>query len=231
VALAAARQWRAFASAVATAGIFVGISIVVFGIDVWAALPRELVAQTGEVLLAAGNDDPAAEWGYIQTVYGVVRSLNGGAALAWLLQGVTTSGAAIIVWLVWRSPVRYSLKAASLTAGALIATPYAFAYDMAAIAVPAAFLASDQMRHGFLRGEQAMLMALFGASLAVLVAFGDRPGGITFGSTPIGPLVMMMLLGVILRRVCWCAGTRWFPHQGGCRATQRQSRAYGLTTP
>ena len=214
LALAAARQWRAFASAVATAGIFVGISIVVFGIDVWAALPRELVAQTGEVLLAAGNDDPAAEWGYIQTVYGVIRNLNGGAALAWLLQGVTTSGAAIIVWLVWRSPVRYSLKAATLAAGALIATPYAFAYDMAAIAVPAAFLASDQMRHGFLRGEQAMLMALFGASLAVLVAFGDRPGGITFGSTPIGPLVMMTLLGVILRRVCCCLDTRWLSLKG-----------------
>ena len=212
VALAAARQWRAFASAAATAGIFAGISVAVFGIDAWTALPQELAAQTGEVLLAAGNDDPAAEWGYIQTVYGVVRSLNGGAALAWLVQGAVTSGAAIIVWLVWRSPVRYALKAATLAAAALIATPYAFAYDMAAIAVPAAFLAEDQMRHGFLRGEQTVLTGLFGASLAVLVAFGDRPGGITFGSTPIGPLVMITLLGVIIRRVCWCVDTRWFPH-------------------
>jgi Glycosyltransferase family 87 len=200
VALAAVRQWRAFASAVATAGIFAGISIAVFGIDVWVALPRELAAQTGEVLLAAGNNDPAAEWGYIQTVYGVVRNLNGGAALAWLVQGMTTSGAAIIVWLVWRSSARYSLKAATLAAAALIATPYAFAYDMAAIAVPFAFLASDQIRHGFLRGEQAILMGLFGTSLAVLVAFGDRPGGITFGSTPLGPFVVFTLLAVILRR-------------------------------
>jgi Glycosyltransferase family 87 len=202
VALAAARQWRAFASAVATAGIFAGISMAVFGIDVWAALPRELAAQTGEVLHAAGTDDPAAEWGYIQTVYGVVRSLDGGAALAWLVQGMTTSGAAIIVWLVWRSPARYSLKAAALAAAALIATPYAFAYDMAAVAVPAAFLANDQMRHVFLRGEQAILVALFGVTLAVLVAFGDRPVGVTFGSTPIGPLAAMTLLGVIIRRVC-----------------------------
>ncbi len=49
----------------------------------------------------------AAEWGYIQTVYGVVRDLHGGAALAWLVRGATTAGAAIIVWLVWRSAVRY----------------------------------------------------------------------------------------------------------------------------
>jgi hypothetical protein len=218
VALAAARQWRAFASAVATTGIFAGISIAVFGIDVWAALPRELAAQTGEVLRAGGTDDPAAEWGYIQTVYGVVRSLHGGTALAWLVQGMTTSGAATIVWLVWRSSAHYSLKAATLAAAALIATPYAFAYDMAAIAVPAAFLASDQMRRGFLRGEQAILVGLFVTSLAVLLAFGDRPGGVTFGSTPIGPLVIMTLLAVIIRRVCCCLDIRWLPHKGPRRA-------------
>jgi hypothetical protein len=220
VALAAARQWRAFASAAATAVIFAGISIAAFGSDVWEALPRQLAAQTGEVLRAGGTDDPAAAWGYIQTVYGMVRDLHGGAALAWLVQGTATAGVAIVVWLVWRSPVRYALKAATLAAAALIATPYAFAYDMAAIAVPAVFLASDQMRHGSLRGEQAILTGLFGASLAVLVAFGDRPGGITFGSTPIGPLVMITLMGVIVHRVCCGVDIRWFPHKGDSR-TQR----------
>ena len=104
-----------------------------------------------------------------------------------------------------------------MAAAALIATPYAFAYDMAAIAVPVAFLASDQMRHGFLRGEPAILTGLFGAALAVLVLFGDRPGGVTFGSTPIGPLAMMTLLGVIIRRVCCCVDIG-LPHKGDRRA-------------
>jgi hypothetical protein len=212
VALAAARQWRAFASAAATAAIFAGISIVVFGTGVWEALPRQLLAQTGEVLRAGSTDDPAAEWGYIQTVYGVVRNLHGGAALAWFVQGTATVGAAIIVWLVWRFPVGYALKAATLAVAALIATPYAFAYDMAALSVPAAFLASDQLRHGFLRGEQTILIGLFGVTLALLIAFGDRPGGTTFGSTPIGPLVTITLLGVILRRICWRADVHWFTH-------------------
>jgi hypothetical protein len=225
VALASARQWRAFASAAATAAIFAGLSMVVFGIDLWKALPQQLAAQTGEVLWAGGTGDPAAEWGYIQTVYGAVRDLHGGAALAWLVQGATTVGGAIIVWLVWRSPIRYALKAATLAAAVLMATPYAFAYDMAAIAVAAAFLADDQVRHGFLRGEQAILLGLFGASLAILIAFGDRPGGITFGSTPIGALVTMMLLGVILRRICWCADTRWFTHWHD-RGAPRHSAAF-----
>ena len=200
VALAAAGQWRAVASAAAAAAIFAGISIALFGGEVWDALPRQLAAQTGEVLRAGGTDDPSAEWGYIQSVYGMVRTFGGAAALAWLAQGITTAGATVTVWIVWRSSLRYPLKAATLAAAALIATPYAFAYDMAAIAVPAAFLAKDQMRHGLLRGEQAILIGLFAASLSLLVAFGDRPGGITFGSTPIGPLAAITLLGMILRR-------------------------------
>lgn len=213
VALAASRRWRAFASAAATAGLLAGTSIVVFGTGSWEAFPRELAAQTGEVFLAGGHDSAAAEWGYIQTVYGVIRNLNGSVALAWLVQGATTSAVACIVWLVWRSSVRYSLKAATLSVAALIATPYAFAYDMAAIAIPAAFVASDQISHGLLRGEQTIAIGLFGASLAVLVAFGDRPGGVTFGSTPIGPLVTIALLGLILRRVL-CHRVSSPPHEG-----------------
>ena len=208
VALVAARQWRAIASAAITTALLAGASIAAFGAGAWAAFPRGFVVQAGMSLQAAAGSN----WGYLQTMYGLVRHLHGGTGLAWLAQGVTTAGLAVIVWLVWRSRVCYALKAAALAAAALLATPYAFAYDMAAIAVPAAFLVKDQMRHGFLRGEQAVLTGLFGASLAVLVAFGDRPGGITFGSAPIGPLVMITLLGVIIRRVCGCVDTRSFPH-------------------
>jgi hypothetical protein len=109
------------------------------------------------------------------------------------------------MWLVWRAVIRFSLKAATLSCAALIATPYAFAYDLAAIAIPMAFLARDQISYGFLRGEQAIAVALFGASLAVLITLGDRPGGITFGGTPIGTLVTIGLLWVILRRT-FCNG-------------------------
>ena len=40
--------------------------------------------------------------------------------------------------------------------GGALATPYAFGYDMAAIAIPVAFLARDQIRCGLLRGEQTL---------------------------------------------------------------------------
>jgi arabinofuranan 3-O-arabinosyltransferase len=196
VALAASAQWRAFASAAATAALLAGASIVAFGSGAWLAFPRGLVVQSGLNLFA----DPDSNWGPLQTVYGVARYLGGGAAIAWVAQGITTAGLGLIVWLVWRSEVRYALEAATLSAAALIATPYAFAYDLAAIAVPIAFLASDQIRCGLLRGEQTILLALFGTVLAVLVIFADRPVGTTFGSVPLGPVVMITLLGIALRR-------------------------------
>jgi arabinofuranan 3-O-arabinosyltransferase len=196
VALLAAKQWRTIASAGITIALLAGASVAAFGTGVWAALPREIVAQTGLNLLADADSD----WGYVQTVYGLTRTLHGSAALAWLAQGATTFGIAVVTWLIWRSEVRFSLKAATLSAAALIATPYAFAYDMAAVAIPAAFLASDQTHCGLLKGEQAIMIGSFGAVLAALVTFRDPPVGVTFGSTPIGPVVLITLLGLILRR-------------------------------
>ena len=132
------------------------------------------------------------DWGFLlQTFYGLILVLHGGAALAWLAQGVATAGVGIVVWLVWRSPVRYGLKAATLSTAGLIATPYALAYDLAAIAVPVAFLASDQIRCGLLRGEQTTIIALFVASLAVIP---------TTGKAPVGAVILVTLLCLILRR-------------------------------
>jgi arabinofuranan 3-O-arabinosyltransferase len=201
VALVAANQWRAFASAVVTVAALTGISIAAFGTGGLRALPLQFAAQTTEVFLAGGDVSTSAHWGYIQTIYGLVRLLGGGGAVAWLAQGLTSVGVAVIVWVVWRSAARYSLKAAVLSVASLLATPYAFAYDIAAIAVPVAFLARDQIRHGFLRAEQSIAIVLFTLTFAVLLAFGDRQGGVTFGNVPLGPFVLIALLALVLRRV------------------------------
>jgi hypothetical protein len=122
-------------------------------------------------------------------MFGLIRALHGGASLAWVAQGIATIGGAAIVYFVWRSPVRYALKAATLSAATLIATPYAFGYDMAAIAIPVAFLAKDQIERGFLRGEQALLLILFGASMLC-----------NLEPLPLEPVVVIALLWIILCR-------------------------------
>ena len=121
----------------------------------------------------------------------MVRYLGGGADLAWPAQGITALGIVAIVWLTWRSPLRYALKAATLSAGVLIATPYAFPYDMAAIAIPIAFLAQDQLRWGLLKAEQGVALALFAASFWIIAA-GNR--------APVGGPILLALLCLILRR-------------------------------
>ncbi len=197
VALVATRQWRAVASAVITAALLAGASLAAFGAEVWQAFPQELLAQT-ELNLLAGSD---SNWGYLQSVYGLVRTLHGGARLASLAQGLTTLAAAIVVWVVWRSRARFDLKAATLSAATLIATPYAFMYDMAALMIPAAFLARDQIRRGWLRGEPVAAVGLFVAALALLVILRDAPDEFTFGGTPIGTIAALVLASVILRRI------------------------------
>jgi arabinofuranan 3-O-arabinosyltransferase len=197
VALVAGRQWRAFTSAVVATVCLVGASVSVFGAASWGAFPQALVVTT-DVDVSAGRDSP---FGSIQTVYGLIRALRGGAASALLVQGATTLAVAIIVWLVWRSKVRYSLKAATLSAAALLATPYAYAYELAAVAVPVAFLAKDQIGYGLLKGEQTAVLAMFVASLSII------PTG---GQAPVGPLILLALLGLILRRAV-CLGSNLFP--------------------
>jgi arabinofuranan 3-O-arabinosyltransferase len=205
LALAASGQWRAFASAAAAALLLACGSVVVFGPAVWEFFPLELTAQAKDALFTDPSADPRAYFGHLQTVYGLLGYLSGGAALAWLAQGVTTCGTAAIVWMVWRSRVSYALKAATLSAAVLIATPYAHTYDMAALVIPVAFLASDQIRDGLLRGEQTIMVGLFGTVLAVLFAFSAKPVGPTFGTVPVGAVVTITLLGVILRRALWDA--------------------------
>ena len=165
--------------------------------------PAHRRTQTGQLLAQTGISlvvDPGNGWGYLQTVYGLIRGLHGDAALAWLAQGALTLGTTVIVWLAWRFGTRYPLKAALLSAATLIATPYAFAYDMAALVIPAAFLARDQLSRGLLIGDKTLWIILFGVPLAVLVTLGDNVGGPTFGGTPVGLFAAILLLAMILRR-------------------------------
>jgi arabinofuranan 3-O-arabinosyltransferase len=188
VALIAAKRWHAFASATVTIVFLVVASAIAFGIDGWVKFPLVLLSEGSETISA----DADSRWGFLlQTVYGLTRVLHGGAQLAWLLQCATTVALGLIVWMIWRSSVRYSLKAATLSASALMASPYAFVYDMAAIAIPAAFLASDQIRHGLLRGEQTTLLAVFVISLVEIPCAGRAP---------VGAVLLIALLCLILHR-------------------------------
>ncbi len=196
LALAAAQEWRAIAAATLTALALAAMSAGLFGSGAWAIFPHELVAQSGLNFMTGADGN----WGYLQSVYGFARRLHSPTGVAWAAHGAVAAALAGIVWRLWRSPLCYRLKAASLAAAAVLATPYAFAYDMAALAVPAAFLAADQLERGLLPGDKAVWIVLFGAPLALLVTLGDNPGGPTFGGEPAALFTAAALFAAILRR-------------------------------
>jgi arabinofuranan 3-O-arabinosyltransferase len=186
VALVAARQWRAFISAGTTVTVLAGLSVACFGISPWESFLPALFAYADTIF---GEVPP--KWTYHQTVYGLVSFLHGNATLAWFAQTCTAAGVAVIVWLVWRSPMRYSLKAAMLSAATLLATPYGWACDFTVIGITLAYLVKDQIQWGLLIGEQTIFVALVAAGLAMLVGLG---------SPPLGPVMIIALIGIILRR-------------------------------
>jgi Glycosyltransferase family 87 len=196
-AMIASRQWRAIVSATVTTLALAIASIALFGIEAWAAFPRELFTQAGLSRVVA----PDSNWKFLLALFGFIPNLQGATALTYFAQGATAAGFAIVVWRVWQSPVSYALKAATLSAAALLAAPHVLTYDTAAIVIPAAFLASDQLRRGLLPGDKAVWIVLFGAPLALLVTLGDNAHGPTFSNTPVSLLTMIGLLAAILRRV------------------------------
>jgi len=207
VALVAAKEWRALFAAAMTTAVLVAGSIIAFGADAWAAWPRDLVARAGFEL----GVDPDQYWGLYQTIYGLFRYFGSARTMAALAQGVAALGIVVIVWVVWRSRARYPLKAAIVSAGMLLAPHHVLAYDLAAIAIPVAFLARDQLDCGLLHGEQTSLFALFAASFLVFP---------TAGRAPVGLAVALAVLGLALRRARRSPASAYFAEFNDSRETR-----------
>ena len=68
---------------------------------------------------------------------------------------------------LWRSRVRYLIKAAGLATGTLLATPYLFLYDVMVLAIPVALMIRVGLKGGFRKYELSAL----GAILALLFIY------------------------------------------------------------
>jgi arabinofuranan 3-O-arabinosyltransferase len=158
IALIAARQWRALIAASATAVAMIALSLIVFGTSPWLAFFAATPKMTQAVL-----SEGLAEFGRLQSVFGFVRSVDGSESAAWTAQIIVALACAATTFALWRSRVPYELKAASLAALALIATPYLYIYDLVVLAIPAAYL----LRRAIARG--VTLIDCLGASAALLL--------------------------------------------------------------
>jgi hypothetical protein len=185
--LIADRRWQAFISAALTTAALSLLSYAVFGAEVWDAFVAS-VTLTRTVVLEQG----AMGWEKMQSAFAAMRMLGAGIETAYAVQASVSLCVAVAVIWVWRRPVGMPLKGAALVTGTLLATPYVMDYDLTLLALPIAWLAVEALRTQFLNWER---IALFAACLLPIVSRGIGSLGL-----PIGPIVLLVLLTLIVRR-------------------------------
>jgi arabinofuranan 3-O-arabinosyltransferase len=191
VVLIAASEWTVFFTAGVTAVIVALASWLAFGTESWQAF-FHWMPTFSQAFLVEGK----ATWWKLQSLYSLVRYLGGSEQLAWIFQWVLTAAVAATLVAMWRSHVRYSLKAAALAIGALLTTPYLFMYDMMVLAIPVGYL----VRLGLARGFRPYELPALGFAVSLIVIF------ILFG-IPVGFAATVTVGALILRR----AGPWWRP--------------------
>jgi hypothetical protein len=184
IVLAASGHWRVFASASVTALVIALASLAAFGSETWLAFFAS-ISHTSQAFLSDGW----ANFGKLQTAFGLARTLGAPEIAAWMIQGALALDVALVVVLIWRSRAAYEIKAAALATGTLLATPYLYTYDLVVLAVPLAFLFRLGRRTGFLPYEAG------GIALAcVLIA------SFPFVAFPVGFFALLVVAALIGRR-------------------------------
>lgn len=130
-AVLAARRWPVFLWTAVGFLLVHGLPTLVVGLDYWSAF----FARLGEQFRRLAADD--ARWDLMVTPYAFLRLVGLEHSLAlWLQYGVTSVLAAATMRL-WRPGGDFDLAAGSLCLGALLATPYAYYYELT-LCLPAA---------------------------------------------------------------------------------------------
>lgn len=184
IALIAGGYWRTFFTAGIVAALMTAVSWAAFGTETWQAFAGN-IGHTSQAFLSDGW----ADFGKLQTAFGLVRILGGSESLAWGVQGMVVLAAAMAIAALWRSRAEFAIKAAALGAGAMLATPYLYTYDLVVLAVPLAYLFRLGRARGFLPHE----MAGIGLACLLVLIF-------PFVKAPVGFAAVLIVAALIARR-------------------------------
>jgi hypothetical protein len=155
-------RWLTIAVATLTAIALAAVSWLAFGSASWAAFVHWAPLSSHALI-----DQGALDWYRLQSVFAFARAHGGSETLAWTVQGIVSLALAVgLAWL-WKSRAAFELKAAALAAGALLATPYLFMYDLVVLAVAVAFLLRLALAREFL--SRIEIAALAAAGVLILI--------------------------------------------------------------
>jgi arabinofuranan 3-O-arabinosyltransferase len=182
--LIATSHWRVFCSAAVTTVLLALVSWLAFGTESWQAF-FHWMPMFSQAFLTEGK----APWWKLQSLFAMVRYLGGTEQFAWMCQWAFSAAVAVVLVMMWRSRISYSLKAAALATGTLLITPYLFMYDVMVLAIAVGFLVRNGLRTGFRPYELPAL------GCAAAMIFGFIVSGV-----PVGLGSTLIVATLILRR-------------------------------
>ena len=107
--LIAASQWTVFLTAAVVAIAMALMSWFAFGTESWQAFFHWMPAFS-QAFLTEGK----APWWKMQSLFALIRYFGGTEQLAWICHWILSAGVAVVLAVMWRSRISYSLKAAAL---------------------------------------------------------------------------------------------------------------------
>ena len=187
LALICARQWTAFTSAAVTTVLVSAASLMVFGMEPWAAFFDNLTGAAGRV------SEGLFPLQKMPSLYATLVLLNVDRALAMAIQGILAILVTVpVAWLWWKRGATPAAMAL-LVAGTLLVSPYLYEYDLMVMAVAIGLLAWEGYRGGWLPWEREVLALAWISPFLVRIS-GTNPG------IQVGAVCLIALYAVALRR-------------------------------
>ncbi len=152
--LALTGRWRVIGVAAVTVILFVGLSVLAFGADLWGVFFGNL--SVARHVTEAG----LLPWGKMPSAFVFLRMLGVPQSAAYAGQAIVAVSAIAVVAFVWWRCGATLLAGAALVTGTMLLTPYTFDYEMAMLAVPLAVIARHLVRHGASDVEKLILLML-----------------------------------------------------------------------
>lgn len=134
IALMAGRKWKALLSMLMTIGFLVLLSAFTLGIDTWMAFFRNIH------FLSHLLEYDRTYLFKIPTFFSAALLLGASISTAKILQTAMTLIIIICIVWIWYHDTPHPIRSALLVLGVILATPYAFDYDLALLALPLAWI-------------------------------------------------------------------------------------------
>ena len=192
LALAAAGQWRTVVAMAVSALGLVGLSVVVFGAEPWIAFFE--LSRAVRATLEQGLVEP----GKMVSIHRAAHMLGASVEAATWVHGVAVAAVLAALTMAVRRHREPDAAIAAAAAATLLVSPFMLDYDEMLLAVPMAWMVRRGLATGFLNWERVGLLATF-----VLPGVA-RPLAMGLG-VPVAPLVTVLFVGLVLRRV-WADG-------------------------